>query len=193
MSTQTPSPPIPPNPLNLLWQLADRAIEMVERVAPPAWLQAEAQARIVLLLNHVLQQEPEAMDRLKRQSGKRVVVAWRSFEMDWVATPAGLIDLSSQFLGEAQRAKEPDLRMTLQAESTADLFQVFSQGQAPNAKIEGDIQFAAEVGWIAQHVRWDIAEDLSRVIGDTPAQAVVQAAQSLRAALASFVQTKPAD
>jgi ubiquinone biosynthesis accessory factor UbiJ len=100
------------------------------------------------------------------------------------------VDMAAQCLSEDKLAKEPDLRMTVQAESTAELFEALSQGQSPNAKIEGDIQFAAEVGWLAQHVRWDIAEDLSRVVGDAPAQALVQVAQGLRTSLQGFVQPK---
>ena len=44
--------------------------KMLGSVQPPAWLVREIQNRIVLSLNHVLQQEPEAMERLKRQTGK---------------------------------------------------------------------------------------------------------------------------
>jgi ubiquinone biosynthesis accessory factor UbiJ len=191
MSLETPRPATP-LPFAFLWQAADAAVAFVERVAPPVWLQTETQARIVLLINHVLQQEPQALERLKRQAGKRVVIAWRSFEVDWVATPAGLIDVTQQLLSAEQAAKEPDLRMTVQADSTADLFAAITQGQSPNARIEGDIQLAAEVGWISQHVRWDMAEDLSRVVGDAPAQALIQIAQGLKAALGGFAAPKPA-
>ncbi|MDD2536003.1 MAG: hypothetical protein PHW78_05450 [Macromonas bipunctata] len=43
---------------------------------PPPWLQAELHNRLVLLLNHVLMQEPAATERLKRQCGKTVQVHW---------------------------------------------------------------------------------------------------------------------
>ena len=37
---------------------------------PPAWMVDEIQRRLVLLVNHVLMQEPEAQARLRRQAGK---------------------------------------------------------------------------------------------------------------------------
>ena len=37
---------------------------------PPDWMIEESQRRLVLLLNHVLMQEPEAQARLARQSGR---------------------------------------------------------------------------------------------------------------------------
>lgn len=36
-------------------------------LTPPAWVVDETHRRIVLLLNHVLMQEPQAMERLVRQ------------------------------------------------------------------------------------------------------------------------------
>ena len=36
-------------------------------------------------------------------------------------------------------------------------------------KVDGDTHLAAEIGKILQHMRWDFEEDLSKVIGDIPA------------------------
>jgi len=46
---------------------------------------------------------------------------------------------------------------------------------------------AAEINWLVDHVRWDIEEDLSRIVGDVPAHALGQAARSLRDTLHQFV------
>ncbi|MGH8821773.1 MAG: hypothetical protein ACREWJ_10835, partial [Rhodoferax sp.] len=58
---------------------------------PPDWVVDEVQRRLVLFLNHVLQQEPEAMARLVQQKGRIVLAQWRSFAIRLVATPAGLL------------------------------------------------------------------------------------------------------
>ena len=61
-------------------------------------------------------------------------------------------------------------------------------------RIEGDVQLAAEVNWLIDHVRWDAEEDLSRIIGDAPAHMVAQNAKKLIDALRNFVISKmPAD
>lgn len=166
-----------------LWpfQALDAALGFVEaRLAPPEWLVAELQQRIVLLLNHVLQSEPEAMARLKRQKGKRVVVAWRSFSMGLVATPVGLLD---RFDPSKASAKSPDLSLTLTQTSIFDLAQTAHAGTSPKLRIEGDVQLAAEIGWLTQNVRWDIEEDLSKVMGDAGAHTLVQAVKTMAKAL----------
>ncbi len=43
------------------------------------------------------------------------------------------------------------------------------RGERPAVRIEGDVQFTAEVNWLVDHVRWDAEEDLARLIGDAPA------------------------
>ena len=47
--------------------------------APPAWMVEESHRRVVLLLNHVLQQEPQAMERLARQKGRVILSQWQQF------------------------------------------------------------------------------------------------------------------
>ena len=61
------------------------------------------------------------------------------------------------------------------------------QGEKPAVRIEGDVQLAAEVNWLVDHLRWDVEEDLSRLMGDAPAHAFMQAVSSMVAALRQFV------
>ena len=62
-------------------------------------------------------------------------------------------------------------------------------GQRPSAAIEGDAALAAELDWLAQNLRWDIASDLERVLPMPVAQGLYtlgkMAAQALRAAAQS--------
>ena len=147
---------------------------------PPAWLVEEGQRRLVLALNHVLMQEPEAQARLLRQSGRVVEARWRMFVVRLVATPAGLLDL-------ADPAAVPDLTLTLTEESPWELGQAALRGDKPPVRIAGDVQFAAEINWLVDNVRWDVEEDLSRVIGDAPAHAIAQAGQKIAQALRGFI------
>lgn len=150
-----------------------------QRLAPPSWAVEEAQRRLVLLLNHVLMQEPQAMDRLRRQSGRVVEARWRIFHVRLVATPAGLLDLASP-------AAVPDLTLQVTEDSPLALGQALLRGEKPPVRIAGDVQFAAEVNWLVDHVRWDIEEDLARIVGDAPAHAAGQAARSMADALRRF-------
>ncbi|MFD2376975.1 hypothetical protein ACFSTJ_05275 [Ottowia pentelensis] len=49
----------------------------------PDWLVDELQHRLVLFLNHVLMQEPEAQARLARQSGRVVKLQWGRSRCSW--------------------------------------------------------------------------------------------------------------
>src|SRR4051812_5274666 len=62
---------------------------------PPAWAIDEVHRRAVLMLNHVLMQEPQAMERLARQKGRIVRMQWRTLTFKVVATPAGLLDVAA--------------------------------------------------------------------------------------------------
>ncbi len=149
---------------------------------PPAWAVDEAQRRIVLLLNHILIQEKEASSRLARQKGRVVHLQWRSFALQLIATPAGLLDL-------APAQAKPDLVLAVTEASPLALAQGALRGDKPAVRIEGDVQLAAEVNWLVDHVRWDLEEDLSRVIGDAPAHALGQAARGMATALRQFLVT----
>lgn len=148
--------------------------------SPPPWLLEEGQRRLVLLLNHVLMQEPEAMQRLKRQNGRVMRVQWQQFFMVFKATPAGLLDLASP-------EQASDLVVTLTEPSVFTLSQALLRGDKPAIRIEGDVQLAADVSWLTDHVRWDLEEDLARLMGDVPAHSLVQVVRAAVQTLQNFV------
>ncbi len=165
--------------------LAGALEQLGDRLQPPDWMADEVQHRLVLFLNHVLMQEPEAQARLMRQKGSRVRLQWRQFRLQLAATPAGLL--------EQVPDGEPELRLTLTDSSPLALAQAVLSGERPAVRIEGDVQLAAEVNWLVDHVRWDAEEDLARLIGDAPAHQLAQAARGAALALRQFVlsRTRP--
>ena len=167
----------PSSPFAFLNDLLNR---VGSRLQPPPWAVHEVQHRAVLFLNHVLQQEPEAQQRVLRQQGKVVQFQWRFVKMALVATPAGLLDL-------AYEGAVPDLTLTLTEASPFDLARTTLSGDKPPVQIVGDVQLAAEVNWLVDHVRWDVEDDLARVIGDVPAHTVSNAARRGVQALRKFV------
>ena len=173
MATQSPFP--------FLDGLFDK---LGQRLQPPAWVVDEVQRRLVLLANHVLMQEPQAQARLARQAGRVLEARWRVFMVRLVATPAGLLDLASP-------AAVPDLTLAVTEESPWSLAQAALRGDKPPVRIAGDVQFAAEVNWLVDHVRWDVEEDLSRVMGDAPAHAAGQAVRAMSQALRRFIAAAP--
>ncbi|MEY2736403.1 MAG: hypothetical protein RLZ58_1812 [Pseudomonadota bacterium] len=176
---------LPALPFGLIDAVADR---LGSTLRPPAWAVHEAQQRLVLLLNHILQQEPAALERLRRQAGRVAQLGWRDISLRLAVTPAGLLELAD--------AQVPnDLSLTLADVAPSALLQAALRGDKPAVRIEGDVQLAAEVNWLIDHVRWDIEEDLARLLGDAPAHGLSSAARrlalGLRERLRRTLQAEP--
>jgi ubiquinone biosynthesis accessory factor UbiJ len=148
---------------------------------PPAWLLQELQQRVVLLLNHVLQQEPLAVERLFRQKGRVALIECAPIAMKLTVTPAGLLDL-------AHANAQPDLSLKVLDTHPLQLAQTLLRGDKPRMEIAGDVMLAAEVNWLVDHVRWDVEEDLSRIVGDVPAHTLMRTLRGLGDALKAFIQ-----
>ncbi len=158
---------------------------IASRFQPPSWVVDEGQQRLVLFLNHVLMQEKEAQDRLARKKGNVIHLRWGLFGLDLLITPAGLLD-------RAAPAAKPDLLVTVAADSPMAVLQSVLASKPPPVKIEGDVQLAAEIGWLAENLRWDVEEDLSRVVGDIPAHALGDMGRRVFEALKQFLAPRPA-
>jgi ubiquinone biosynthesis accessory factor UbiJ len=167
------------SPFSLPFTFPPKAQDLPAWLQPPEWLVRELQQRIVLALNHVLQQEPEAMARLTRQKGQVAHIEIAPIALKLVATPAGLLDIA------APDAKA-DLTLTVMDTNPLSLLQTTLRGEKPVIQIQGDVQLAAEVNWLVDHVRWDAEEDLSRIIGDAPAHSAMQALRQAGQMLKKF-------
>ena len=153
-------------------------------IRPPEWVVDELQNRVVLFLNHVLMQEPQAQERLKRQKGKPVKVQWGDVHLTLAATPAGLLERPGV-------AVQPELTVTLTQTSPFAVAQSVIAGDKPGVDIQGDVQLAAEVAWLVDNVRWDVEEDLSRVVGDATAHTLSRFARAASQAVKAFVARLP--
>jgi ubiquinone biosynthesis accessory factor UbiJ len=166
-----------PSPLGFLQSL-------LGSIRPPDWVVDELQNRVVLFLNHVLMQEPQAQERLKRQKGKPVKLQWGDVHLTLAATPAGLLERPTG-------AVTPELTVTLTQTSPFAVAQSVIAGDKPGVDIQGDVQLAAEVAWLVDNVRWDVEEDLSRVVGDATAHTLSRFARAASQAVKAFVARLP--
>jgi len=129
-------------------------------------------------LNHVLKQQPAARDDMRAQAGREVRIV--------VAGPLGAVHSDARidadgFLSLASNAT-PAAILTLSPSLDA-LFGVLGAGAGglgPHIKVEGDVMLAALLGQVAQGLRWDFEEDLSRVVGDGVAHRVGETVRGLR-------------
>ena len=158
---------------------------LLDKMQPPRWMVHETQHRLVLFLNHVLMQEPAATELMARQSGQVARIQWRSFALALQVTPAGLFDL-------APEGAEAHLRLEVMQTSPLQLAQTALRGARPAVRIEGDVRLAADLQWLADNVRWDVEEDLARVIGDVPAHTLASMARRASQGLRQFVGSRMA-
>ena len=158
--------------------LRDGLDRFASGLKPPAPVVREVQRRLVLFLNHVIAQEPEAQKRLRRLEGRVVRAEWRDFWLQLVVTPAGLLDLAP--------VTEHDLLLTVIARSPFDLARGALRGDRPEVRIEGNADLAGEINWLIANLRWDVEEDLAQVVGDAPAHALGEVGRAVAAALRRF-------
>lgn len=154
--------------------------------------------RLTLVLNHVLRAEPAAMDRLRPHAGRALslqLTGWPALlppppALAWRVTPAGLMEWCGSSVAAGAAGPSPpaaDLRITVDARNPAGLLARALAGERPTVQIEGDAVFAADIGWLLQNLRWDVAADLERLFGPVLAHQLHQVgralARGLRAAL----------
>ena len=144
--------------------------------------------RLVLVVNHVLSSEPQAVERLLPHRGRVLRLDLLQLPrllpapppLAFRVTPAGLVE----WCGEPVDA---DLRVRLDAPNPAALAWRLMAGEMPPVVIEGDAQLAGDVDWLLKNLRWDVTDDLDRLFGPAVAQQVHRMgsalAQALRAAL----------
>jgi len=70
------------------------------------------------------------------------------------------------------------LTLRLSGNSLGALLSQGIEGLSGHLRIDGDVMVAAAVADVARHLRWDIEEDLSRVVGDAAAHRVVSMART---------------
>lgn len=128
------------------------------------------------LLNHLLTQADWARARLRAHTAKQARFEIGSLHLNLVVTDSG--HLANAEEGEAT----PDVVLTLPPDLAARLLQG-QEALTGGIRIAGDAEFADALGFVLRHLRWNVEDDLSRVIGDIPAHRVVGTTRELAAGL----------
>ena len=142
--------------------------------------------RATLFFNHVVAAEPTAVERLRAHAGRYMrlqVDGWPNAlpalpPLGFRITPAGLVEWCG---GEPPAAV--DLVVRLDASNPARLAAQWARGERPRIDIQGDAQFATDLNWLIDHLRWDAEDDLARLVGPTPARELARAGAALHSGL----------
>lgn len=126
-------------------------------------------------LNHVLRQQSWARDRLRAHAGRTVRMV--------VESPLGPVAAGGRIAEDgtlevaAVDAPTVTLTLTPSVDALFGLLREGPRGLTGAVKVDGDVMVAAAVGEVAQHLRWDVEEDLSRVLGDRVAHRMGETAR----------------
>jgi ubiquinone biosynthesis protein UbiJ len=162
-------------------------LQTLQQLASTAFME-----RLTLWLNHVIASESAALQRLRPHAGRCIrlqATGWPSLlpalpELSFVVTPAGLLEWSP-----ARPAGLPDLELTVDASNPARSVVEGLAGRRPAVGIVGDSTLATDVSWLMDNVRWDVQDDLARVIGDGPAHELARVGGWLAAGLRDALGT----
>jgi ubiquinone biosynthesis protein UbiJ len=119
--------------------------------------------------NHVLRSAPLAMERLARHAGRTVAV--HVGPATWAFTLQTTGEVAAAVSGAT-----PDLQLRI----SPFLLPRLAAGNpiaADEIAMEGDASLAADIAFLAEHLTWDVEEDLARVVGDIAAHRIVSAAR----------------
>jgi len=133
--------------------------------------------RVVLLVNHVVAAEPAATGRLRPHAGRTLrfeLRGWPSLlpalaPLSFRITPAGLFE----WLEDAGPAP-PDLNVGIDASNPALALARLVVGERPAMTVDGDPGLAADVNWLSENLRWEVQDDLARIVGDAPAREIAR-------------------
>lgn len=147
--------------------------------------------RLTLLINHVLLGETVATDRLRPHAGASLSLMLKDWPsllpsppvLAWRITPAGLLEWAGP-----EGLASADLAVTLDAANPAGLLAQALAGVAPQVQIDGNALLAADVSWLTQNLRWDVAADLDRLFGPQLAMPLHQLGRMLARGLRSAMK-----
>ena len=121
-------------------------------------------------LNHLLTQSGWALQRLARFSGKTARFEIAPFSFIYTVQQDGTVQAASRDARvDANCVLAPSLLPRLAMQDQNAYAEIISSG---------DAGLLSEIFYLSRHLRWDMAEDLSRITGDIAAQRLVQLAKT---------------
>jgi ubiquinone biosynthesis protein UbiJ len=142
--------------------------------------------RLTLLANHVIASEPVASQRLGHHAGRSIELrfdGWPALLPPLPATafrvtPAGLLEWCG-----TEPPAEPDLRVSVDASNPALAMAQALVGMRPAVDVAGDAAFATDLNWLFDNLRWDVQDDLARLVGQGPAREIARVAGGVAAGM----------
>ena len=142
--------------------------------------------RLTLLVNHVLSSEPVATQRMRAHAGRVIGLQFEGWPAPLPPLPATAFRVTKAGLLEwcgAEVPTEPDLRVSIDASNPALAMAQAFGGTRPQVDVAGDAAFATDLNWLFDNLRWDVQDDLARIVGQAPAREIARVAGGIAAGM----------
>lgn len=128
-------------------------------------------------INHLLEAEDWAREKTRAHAGKTASIQTAGLDLRFSIEASGLL---APLPTDADAATEPALVIALPPRSLLDALRG-DEAALKNVDVRGDAELAQTVLFLVGHLRWDVEEDLSRLIGDIAAHRLVSDFKNLLA------------
>ena len=122
-------------------------------------------------INHLLRAAPWALERLAPHAGTVIALRFGPLPLHFAVEPSGELRAVTP---ETSADVTIDLKPSLMLRALTDGRAALNQ-----AAISGDSAFAQTLSYIAQYLKWDYEEDLSKVAGDIAAHRIGSTARGV--------------
>lgn len=137
----------------------------------------------IYFVNHLLASEPWARVRLQAHVGKVACFDLQAFSLRCKVSADGQLEgvpADTSEVSGAGGATQPSANVTIRLKlSDLPLIAQHRDKAFSYVKIEGDADFANTISYLSEHLRWEVAEDLSKLVGDVAAQRMVTTAENM--------------
>jgi ubiquinone biosynthesis protein UbiJ len=125
-------------------------------------------------VNHLLARESWARERLVPYAGKTARLSCPPVVLTLLVQPDGYLASVSE-----SDTHQYDVTITVASDALPAFVQGGQAAVMKHVKIEGDAEFATVIARLAEHLRWEPEEDLSKLIGDGPAWRVASVVRTV--------------
>ena len=126
---------------------------------------------VLRAINHLIEQERWAHELLLPREGQSISIA----------LPIGDFQISIQegMFVNGGNTNPSSVNLVITQEAIWTFLKEGKSGAMKFVKISGDIDFAADLNRLAADLKWEVEEDLSKLVGDAPARRVVLESQKM--------------
>jgi ubiquinone biosynthesis protein UbiJ len=124
-------------------------------------------------LNHVLKSAPLALERLRKHAGRTAAFHVGPLTLAFTVQTTGEVTTAV-----AGAARDLDVRIS---PFLLPRLALREEAAWREVEMQGDMELAQEISFLARNLDWDVEEDLSRVVGDVAAHRMVGAAREAAA------------